>query len=875
MAMYGGLRTYRYADAEFAVLEKAFCMAVTRNTKGASMPTAGAEMMAQTLFRSYLLQTPDAASEMLVQLGITAQDERSVSRAMEEFKSASGSPNLLQRKYVRPAPGRFFEQQNAIATPWNEIDVIAHSREGVLELYLPDLTGLTGVDSIGVARVILGGDHVAPSPRRSIHIHALTATEELLFASDSHSDVIRVYGPLSTLRQLPAWQPLPIRATSEPLPAPLQLAQLRSYAVAVPPPHGGSAQQPSKGRRKNETFRADRIAVVENELFVLCKDARRVVAVDATSGAFLREFGGGREHGSREGEVDDGPPSLKRPWDVAASEAYVAVADFDEQSITVFTRAGQWLCTFGAQGVGVGRFSGLHAVAVLGNLVYAADSAVARVQVFSAHDGTPVGEFSGFDAASIKQVRAGIGRLLCITAAKGDKREQAVFLCPIVVALLQEVVRAAHEAPTCLAIDISSFSAALENALVTSTSDQPDGPSRILLDEAEAMLQRARSRRQRAADGIECEFWFLRADKLRAASAAGLTRLPPFQQLRDADLKLATTDGANVWLELRTVTFEAACRGEYARHYCAVSHRYRSLRRDHRFAATRPRAPESSALLCDADVPVQRAATVGRRAARPLRAFLAVAPCVQPCARRRPLPACRKAPRARCMCMFSGGSNHTIPTLMARSCGPSSSLCVGKRHSRMCSWIGHACRRASARCRRRRCSKRCSPTSTYCTSVRQCSSSWIGPISRASGCGSDGTRTLPVLTTRARACVHPLTALTSCARLGYPRQQTQFEAWLSMQQPSAEGLCSAPAALRRCSGAIVCLGNSPPKLADALVQEWGHCTAQDAYMKLSSPDVTVTNQVCSHALPLLPYTHPIPAATLLRPTLCASAASHH
>jgi hypothetical protein len=62
-----------------------------------------------------------------------------------------------------------------------------------------------------------------------------------------------------------------------------------------------------------------------------------------------------------------------------------------------------------------------------------------------------------------------------------------------------------------------------------------------------------------------------------------------------------------------------------------------------------------------------------------------------------------------------------------------------------------------------------------------------------------------------------------------------------MQKASATGLTSAPPSERRCRDAIVCLGNAPEKLADALIEEWGHIDASGAFSKLSSADVTVTN----------------------------------
>ena len=68
---------------------------------------------------------------------------------------------------------------------------------------------------------------------------------------------------------------------------------------------------------------------------------------------------------------------------------------------------------------------------------------------------------------------------------------------------------------------------------------------------------------------------------------------------------------------------------------------------------------------------------------------------------------------------------------------------------------------------------------------------------------------------------------------------TNFEAWLSMQDVSPEGLVSARHAHRRCS--IMCVHNAPEALVESLVEEWSNCTAQKAFEKLSSADVMCTN----------------------------------
>jgi hypothetical protein len=70
---------------------------------------------------------------------------------------------------------------------------------------------------------------------------------------------------------------------------------------------------------------------------------------------------------------------------------------------------------------------------------------------------------------------------------------------------------------------------------------------------------------------------------------------------------------------------------------------------------------------------------------------------------------------------------------------------------------------------------------------------------------------------------------------------TQFEAWLSMQTTSSQGLLAAPADERRCT--IVCTHNASAGSEDEkLIKMWSHATAEDARKVLKSNDVVVTNQ---------------------------------
>lgn len=70
---------------------------------------------------------------------------------------------------------------------------------------------------------------------------------------------------------------------------------------------------------------------------------------------------------------------------------------------------------------------------------------------------------------------------------------------------------------------------------------------------------------------------------------------------------------------------------------------------------------------------------------------------------------------------------------------------------------------------------------------------------------------------------------------------TQFEAWLSFMAPSPTGLVSeSRAACKRYSIRLV--HGAPEKLRESILEEWGQCTVLSAHLKLSSPDVSVTNQ---------------------------------
>ena len=71
-------------------------------------------------------------------------------------------------------------------------------------------------------------------------------------------------------------------------------------------------------------------------------------------------------------------------------------------------------------------------------------------------------------------------------------------------------------------------------------------------------------------------------------------------------------------------------------------------------------------------------------------------------------------------------------------------------------------------------------------------------------------------------------------------RRTQFEAWLSLQQSSRDGLVSDISEVSRAN--IVTTLGAPGELGASLKQEWAQCTASVAHTKLSMPDVSVTNK---------------------------------
>ena len=68
---------------------------------------------------------------------------------------------------------------------------------------------------------------------------------------------------------------------------------------------------------------------------------------------------------------------------------------------------------------------------------------------------------------------------------------------------------------------------------------------------------------------------------------------------------------------------------------------------------------------------------------------------------------------------------------------------------------------------------------------------------------------------------------------------TQFEAWLSMQAPSVNGLAAATLEEKRY--AIVPVHGANATMGEGLVAMWASKTPTEAHKVLASPDVTVTN----------------------------------
>ena len=72
------------------------------------------------------------------------------------------------------------------------------------------------------------------------------------------------------------------------------------------------------------------------------------------------------------------------------------------------------------------------------------------------------------------------------------------------------------------------------------------------------------------------------------------------------------------------------------------------------------------------------------------------------------------------------------------------------------------------------------------------------------------------------------------------RSWTQFEAWLSMQKSTPEGLRPAAPEERRCT--VVPIKGANSIMVESLLAMWSHREPEEAYNLLKDDDVTVTNQ---------------------------------
>ena len=69
---------------------------------------------------------------------------------------------------------------------------------------------------------------------------------------------------------------------------------------------------------------------------------------------------------------------------------------------------------------------------------------------------------------------------------------------------------------------------------------------------------------------------------------------------------------------------------------------------------------------------------------------------------------------------------------------------------------------------------------------------------------------------------------------------TQYEAWLSFQTATQDGLRPASEAELRCE--IVPMYNTNASFIDGLRDMWAKATPQEAFQKLKQPDCTVTDE---------------------------------
>ena len=76
--------------------------------------------------------------------------------------------------------------------------------------------------------------------------------------------------------------------------------------------------------------------------------------------------------------------------------------------------------------------------------------------------------------------------------------------------------------------------------------------------------------------------------------------------------------------------------------------------------------------------------------------------------------------------------------------------------------------------------------------------------------------------------------------------RTQFEAYLSLQAVSADGLVSEEPAKRRLT--VRTVHNAPSMVGELLTAMWSQKSVEEAHAVLAQPDVTVTNQADKEAM---------------------------
>ena len=108
------------------------------------------------------------------------------------------------------------------------------------------------------------------------------------------------------------------------------------------------------------------------QLYVTDTMNARIQTFDA-SGGFLRTFG----------KAGDGPGDLDKPKGVAVDrDGHIYVAEALADTVQIFDQDGQLLLAFGGTGAGPGQLVMPSSLAIVDDIIYVADAANRRVQVF-------------------------------------------------------------------------------------------------------------------------------------------------------------------------------------------------------------------------------------------------------------------------------------------------------------------------------------------------------------------------------------------------------------------------------------------------------------------------------------------------------------